>query len=48
MKMPHPDLLAKILILEYIVLAYGYYYVGDFRRAIYWIAASVLTGTVTF
>lgn len=46
--MPHPDLLAKILIMEYLVLAYGYYTVGNIKRAIYWIAASVLTHTVTF
>jgi hypothetical protein len=48
MRMPHPDLLAKILIMEYLILSYGYYLEGNIKRAIYWLAASVLTHVVTF
>jgi hypothetical protein len=28
--------------------AIAYLYAGDYRRAVYWVAASVLTASVTF
>lgn len=39
---------AAIIICEYLVLAAAYGVMGDWRRAVYWAAASVLTAVVTF
>ena len=43
-----PRFLAGILILEYLVMALLYGMQGDWRRCIYWVAASVLTASVTY
>ena len=43
-----PRLLASALIVQYLLLAVLYAWGGDWRRAIYWIAASVLTASVTY
>ena len=43
-----PRFLAAVLILEYLVMAFLYGAEGDWRRCIYWLAASVLTASVTY
>jgi len=43
-----PRLLASALIVQYLLLAALYAWSGDWRRSIYWLAASVLTASVTF
>ena len=43
-----PRLLAAVLILEYLLMAVLYGAQGDWRRCIYWLAASVLTASVTY
>ena len=43
-----PRFLAGVLIVEYLLMALLYGVQGDWRRCIYWLAASVLTATVTY
>ena len=43
-----PRFLAAVLIVEYLVMASLYGAQGDWRRCIYWLAASVLTASVTY
>ena len=43
-----PRFLAAVLILEYLLMALLYGVEGDWRRSIYWLAASVLTASVTY
>ena len=43
-----PRLLAAVLILEYLLMAVLYGVQGDWRRCIYWLAASALTASVTY
>ena len=43
-----PRFLAAVLILEYLLMALLYGAEGDWRRCIYWVAASVLTASVTY
>ena len=43
-----PRLLAALLITEYLAMAVLYGLQGDWRRVIYWLAASVLTVSVTY
>jgi len=43
-----PRFLAAVLILEYLLMAFLYGWQGDWRRCIYWVAASVLTASVTY
>ena len=43
-----PRFLAAVLITEYLVMAVLYAMGGDWRRCIYWLAASVLTASVTY
>ena len=43
-----PRFLAGVLILEYLLMALLYGAEGDWRRCIYWLAASVLTASVTY
>lgn len=40
--------LPTIMIILDMLAAGGYAYVGDIRKLIYWIAAAILTATVTF
>ena len=42
------DILAKLMILLNVGAGIGYFVHGDIRRGIYWIAAAVITGAVTF
>lgn len=47
--MTHPGMwFASALIVLDLCAAVGYCYVGDVRMTVYWIAAAVLTITVTF
>lgn len=46
--MKKEQILPTILIIIDLLSSAGYISVGDWRRAIYWIAAAVLTFTVTF
>ena len=43
-----PRLLASALIVQYLLLAVLYAWGGDWRRCIYWLAASALTVSVTY
>ena len=43
-----PKFISIILISEYILLSTTYALAEDYRRAVYWIAAGVLTACVTF
>jgi hypothetical protein len=43
-----PRFLAGILMLEYLVMAVLHGLQGDWRRSIYWIAASVLTASAMY
>ncbi|MBI2818120.1 MAG: hypothetical protein HYX72_14390 [Acidobacteria bacterium] len=43
-----PRLLAALLIAEYLAMAVLYAVQGDWRRVLYWVAASVLTASVTY
>ena len=43
-----PRFLAAVLIVEYLLMASLYGVQGDWRRCIYWLAASVLTASVTY
>ena len=43
-----PRFLAAVLIVEYLLMAFLYGAQGDWRRSIYWVAASVLTASVTY
>ena len=43
-----PRFLAGVLIVEYLLMALLYAVQGDWRRCIYWLAASVLTASVTY
>lgn len=43
-----PKLFPTVLILLDLGAAVAYAFVGDFRRVIYWVAAAVLTATVTY
>ena len=43
-----PRFLAALLIVEYLLMASLYGAQGDWRRCIYWLAASVLTASVTY
>lgn len=46
--MTAPRLVASALIIQYLLLALLYGFSGDLRRCCYWIAASVLTASVTY
>ena len=43
-----PRVFAGVLIVEYLLMALLYGVQGDWRRCIYWLAASVLTASVTY
>lgn len=44
----NPKVFPTVLILLDLGAAVAYAFAGDCRRAIYWIAAAVLTATVTY
>jgi hypothetical protein len=44
----NPKILPTIMILLSLGACVGYAAVGDWRRSIYWLAAAVLTTTVTY
>lgn len=42
------ETIAKLMILFNVLAGVLYFIQGDVRRGIYWVAAAVLTGAVTF
>ena len=44
----NPKIFPTVLILLDLSEAVAYAFAGDFRRVIYWVAAAVLTATVTY
>jgi len=48
MSIPHHKILPSILIVIDVAAAIAYVPTRDYRRVIYWIAAAILTATVTW
>ena len=46
--MKREQILPSVLILINVLAAIGYIPAGEWRRVVYWLAAAVLTATVTF
>ena len=46
--MNYGKMLAEVMIVLDVLASIGYTCQGDYRHAIYWLAAGVLTATVTF